>query len=338
MHKESDFRELLKKRGMDSHKIEVYVKAVGKAVKYFEENGIDFSEDSVLHYKKYVSHLIHRNENSYENLMAIGRYSYLLDLKKVWIYFASILGGHTVFPSIKKRLEEITGEKMSDKIFNKINMPSLGSSPDTYPDATKQLMNKLKKQLKPEEYRIVLAGNHHRIPAQSFLMHKEWLKEMNGDINNWLKRIHDFAVADLEHHLKEDKVWYEQIITKEIVEYVKNNQEILSGIRKGDWIYNTKFPYAPEKYLDEKDPLLKRYHMCHCPLAREAILTDISKIPMDWCYCSAGYSKFRYDIAFDEETEVELLESVFSGSDKCRFRTKIPEKWRCVSGNSPAIK
>jgi hypothetical protein len=151
---------------------------------------------------------------------------------------------------------------------------------------------------------------------------------MNGDINKWLKRIHDFAVADLEHHLKEDKVWYEQIITTEIVEYVKNNQEILSGIRKGDWIYNTKFPYTPEKYLDEKDPLLKRYHMCHCPLARESILTDTLKIPMDWCYCSAGYSKFRYDIAFDEETEVELLESVFSGSDKCRFRIKIPEKWR----------
>ena len=49
---------------------------------------------------------------------------------------------------------------------------------------------------------------------------------------------------------------------------------------------------------------------------------------MEWCYCSAGYGKLRYDIAFGEETEVEVLESVFSGSDRCRFRIKISEKWR----------
>jgi hypothetical protein len=328
MYKESEYRELLKEKGMNSQKIETYIDAVSKAIKYFEENGTNISRDSVLNYKKYVSHLIHRKENSYENLMAIGRYAYLLDLKKVWIYFASILGGYTVFPSIKERLKEITEAEISDKIFNEIDETPLGSNPEAYPHATKQLMDQLKKQLIPEVYRYVLAGNHHKIPAESFLMHKEWLKEMDGDINKWLKRIHDFAVADLEHHLEDDKVWYEQIITKEIVDYVKNNQEILSGTRKGDWIYNTKFPYAPKKYLDEKDPLLKRYYMCHCPLAREAILSDNPRIPMEWCYCSAGYCKFRYDIAFDEETEVELLESVFGGSDKCRFRIKIPEKWR----------
>ena len=71
---------------------------------------------------------------------------------------------------------------------------------------------------------------------------------------------------------------------------------------------------------------MKRFYMCHCPLARAAVLEDPPKIPMDWCYCSAGYGKLRYDVAFGEETDVEVLESVFNGSDKCRFRIRIPEK------------
>ena len=62
-------------------------------------------------------------------------------------------------------------------------------------------------------------------------------------------------------------------------------------------------------------------------VALEAVKSGL-EIPMEWCYCSAGYGKLRYDVAFGEDTEVEVIESVFSGSDKCRFRIKIPEKFR----------
>jgi hypothetical protein len=74
--------------------------------------------------------------------------------------------------------------------------------------------------------------------------------------------MHDASVAKLEKHYKKNKVWYEQVITQDIIDYVKNNQEILSGIREGEWIYNTKFPYSPEKYLEETDSRMKRFYMC----------------------------------------------------------------------------
>lgn len=325
---EEEYRKFLNKRGMDSLKIDVYIDSVKKVIRYFEKKGTNICNDTVANHQEYVANLIKKEENSYDNLMAVGRYAYLLDLKKVWIYYASILGGNTVLPSIRERLTEIEGTEVCNKVFNGVDEPPLGSNPEAYPTAVKQLMDQLTLQLKPEVYKRVLAGNHHRIPVEAFFKYKEWLKENDGDISEWLKRIHDFAVADLELHLCEDKVWYEQIITEEIIEYVKNNQEVLSGVKIGDWIYNTKFPYAPQEYLNEKDPLMKRYFMCHCPLARTAILSDHQDIPIEWCYCSAGYSKQRYDIAFCEETQVELLESVFGGSDKCRFKIKIPEKWR----------
>jgi hypothetical protein len=109
-----------------------------------------------------------------------------------------------------------------------------------------------------------------------------------------------------------------------VIEYVKGNQEILSAVRRGNYLYVTKIPYDPGKWLEEDDPVRKRYLACHCPLARESILSGDVKIPGDWCYCSGGFQKRMFDVLFNEFTEVELLESVLAGDDRCRFRIRLP--------------
>jgi hypothetical protein len=324
--KEKEFNSYLDKRGIDAKTKQAYGRSVKDAIAYFKAKGLEFEKASVSEFEEYINYLIETGKNTEENIVGVARSVYMLDMKNVWIYFASIIGGREILPSIEKRLKEITDEETAKMIFDKVQAPPLGSKPDKYCTATSNLMHEFKENLSPEIYRRVLAGNHHQIPEQAFQKHKKWLEELDGDIDAWLKKMHEAAVAELEEYLHENKVWYEQVITQDIVDYVKNNQEQLAGVRDGEWIYNTKFPYAPQDYIDEKDPLMKRYYMCHCPLAREAILSGEPDIPMEWCYCSAGYGKYRYDIAFGEETEVEVLESVFNGSDKCRFRIKIPEK------------
>ena len=325
--KEKEYNIYLDELGIDPETKRAYVKAVKDAFRYFEGKGLRYEDVGVSDFEEYIGQLIERGENTENNILGVARYVYMQDMKDVWIYFASILGGRNILPSIAERLEEIAGEEAAKDIFSNVKAPPLGSKPDKYCAATSNLMKEFMEKLNPQVYRRVLAGNHHRIPLEAFEKHKKWLVE-EGNVDAWLKRMHDAAVAELEEYLREDKVWYEQVITPDIVDFVRGNQEVLSGVRVGDWIYNTKFPYAPQDYLDEKDPTMKRYYMCHCPLAREAVLRGEPDIPMEWCYCSAGYGKLRYDIAFGEETEVEVLESVFSGSDRCRFRIKIPEKWR----------
>jgi hypothetical protein len=326
--KEEAFEEFLNIRGITPETKNAYKKAVINVIKYFDEKGLHLESAKVEDFESYIGHLMRIGENTEDNIVGIARYVYMLDMKEVWIYFASIIGGREILPSIAERLENIAGKEVADDIFKYVRAPPLGSKPEKYCYATSSLMKELKKKLSPEVYKKVLAGNHHRIPIEWFENHKQWLMELNGDIDAWLKKMHEAAVAELEEHLRDDKVWYEQVITQDIVNYVRDNQELLSGVRDGDWIYNTKFPYAPQSYLDETDPTKKRYYMCHCTMARESIQTDEPNISMDWCYCSAGYGKLRYDVAFEEETEAEVLESVFSGSEKCRFRFKIPEKWR----------
>ncbi|MBD3206126.1 hypothetical protein GF319_07255 [Candidatus Bathyarchaeota archaeon] len=331
MYKEKEYREFLERRGFSSEKINMYVGAVERASEYFKKKNKELVNGTVEDFQGYVGYLIQNGSNTYDELMAVGRYLYLLDLKEPWIYYASILGGSTVYPSIEERLSQIAGKELCDKIFEAVHIPPLGSNPDKYPETTFDLMRELEEELPAEIYRKVLAGNHHRIPLENFTKYREWLEELEGDVDKWLEKMHKSAIEELEEHLRANKVWYEQVITEDIVKYVRNNQEILSGKRRGEWIYNQKFPYAPQEYLDSSDPLMKRYYMCHCPLARAAVLNEDPEIPMDWCYCSAGFGKLRYDYAFGEETEVEVLESVFSGSDRCRFRIRIPEKWRIGS-------
>jgi hypothetical protein len=323
LQKEKEFTEYLVERGSSPEQVKAALDAVKEAAAYFEAEGKKLEKASVEDFKGYVQKLIDEGKNTEEALLGLGRYIYLLDMKEVWIYFAAILGGRNILPSISERLEEIAGEDARNRVFSEVRAPPLGSMPAAYCDATKSLMDALEKELSPEVYHRVLAGNHHRVNPDNFMKHKRWLEEL-GSVDAWLKKMHDEAVAELEHYLREDKVWYEQIITPEIVEYVKGNQEVLAGVRDGEWIYNTKFPYSPKEYLEETDPLMKRYYMCHCPMAREAVLAGTPEIPMEWCYCSAGYGKLRYDVAFGVETEAEVLQSVLDGSDTCRFRIRIP--------------
>jgi hypothetical protein len=325
MINEKEFREYLSKTGSNPKQIDFNIQTVKTAINHFNEKGVKIEKAKIKDFEEYVSKLIEDGNNDEETLVGIGKYVYFMNLKDVWIYFASILGGRNILPSISDRLTLITGEDARNRIFQEVTIPPLGSSPEMYLDATSSLMKQLKKELSQETYKRVLAGNHHKVPLKNFEKFRNWLKD-EKDIDKWLKRMHTDELEELEQYLREGKVWYEQIITPEILEYVRNNQEILSGIRVGDFIYNTKFPYNPEKYLDEQDALMKKYYMCHCPLAREAILSGEPEIPVEWCYCSAGYGKLRYDVAFGTETEAEVLESVFGGSDKCRFRITIPKE------------
>jgi hypothetical protein len=326
--KEQEFETYLIERKIDPETQYKYKQAVRKAIIFFREMGLSLEEASVNDFEKYIYYLIDSAENNEENIVGLARYMNMIDNKEAWIYFALLIGGREILPSIADRLESIAGKKLKKDVFKNVKIPPLGSKPAQYCEATSNLMKEFKKKLSPDVYRRVLAGNHHKVPEEWFMKHKQWLRDLNGDIDAWLEKMHNDAIEDLENHLKENKVWFEQVITQGIVDYVKNNQELLSGVRKEEWIYNTKFPYAPQKYLDEKKLSKKRYYMCHCPLAREAVLNGQPNIPGDWCYCSAGYGKLRYDIAFEEETKVEVLESVLDGSDKCRFRIQIPEKWR----------
>lgn len=322
--REKEFRDYCRERNFSEEDTESAVTAVQEYEVHLKTKGKSLESMAVDDVKEYVSLLISEDKNSMDRLLAIARYCFLVKKHDVYIYFTSIVGGRTVLPSISERLALIAGEEKRDIIFKGVEAPPLGASPEQFPKVTGLLMERLESELDQKTCRKVLAGNHHKVPVEAFTRHKKWFQEAES-LDQFLKKVHDEAVAELEQYMKEDKIWYEQEITPEVVEYVRGNQEVLSGVQIGDKIYMTKFPYAPKEYLRETDPLMKKYYMCHCPLARASILTGEPEISPEWCYCSGGYGKLKFDVIFEQETEVEVLETAIGGDMFCRFSVKIPE-------------
>jgi hypothetical protein len=322
---EKQFRNFYYELGKSKNEIDEAVSYVREIEEYFIASGKICETVTLSDLKKYISKLINEEKNNMERLQAIARYFELINRKDLYIYFTSILGGRSVLSSISNRLEKLVGKNIKKRVFEGVEAPPLGSPPEEFPWITQRLMKNLESEVSLEMCRQVLAGNHHRIPLENFLKHKEWYHD-TGDIDEFLRKVHNEAIAELQRFMDENRIWYEQEITPQIIEYVRSNQEILSGVRKGNKIYFTKFPYSPQKWLDEKDPIMKKYYMCHCPLAREAILKGEPKISPEWCYCSAGYGKLKYDVIFEKETKAEVLENVFADNSRCRFAITIPEE------------
>lgn len=271
-----------------------------KAVKEFEEylgpSGKSSDSSSVEDLRSYISLLIARGLNSSDRLLALARYVYLVKRNDLYLHLTTVLGGQGVYESIGERLEEIAGKAKRDEVFKGFILPPLGSQPEAYQKCTKELLDKLHVSLPPEKVREVLTGNHHRVPVEGFAEMKKRF-EAAKSIDEFLVGEHQRLVEELEQTMKSGRLWYEQKITPEVLEFVKGDQTIQNGIREGDTIIKSKIPYDPDRWLKEKDPQMRRFNACHCQLARNAILEGTPRIPEVFCYCSAGYEKLPWTLS-----------------------------------------
>ena len=320
---ENEFRKRLEERKIGKEEIDFSVNAVKEFEQYLEgkDNSVESAGLEAL--KDYVSLLVKEGKNSWERLVAIARYCNLAKKNDYYIYFTKILGARNVLPDMGERLAAIAGEETRNRILKEFALPPLGSPQEKYPSCTQQIMSKMEAELPIETCKKILTWNYHKVPTEAFKEKKERFAKA-ASIDEYLKGEHERLVEELGKSMKEGQLWYEQEITPEVLEFVRGNQEICTGVRHGDRIYVTKIPYAPKQYLKEKDPALRRYYACHCPLTRSAIREGKPKISPMFCYCSAGYEKVHFDVIFDEPVEVELLESVLKGDMRCRFANTIP--------------
>ncbi len=322
--KEALLRDLYKNRGYEKTHIDEAVGFVKEMEVFFSKSGLLIDSVSIDDIKLYLTEIISSEKNSPARLLALARYYYVINKHDSYIYFTKLFGGYGVMANIRKRLEWNTDKDTLEKVYSGLDEPVLGSPPEAFPEFTSRFMKRLKKYLSTQKYRLVLAGNNHGIPETA--MHAEKiLYEQSASLDEYLKGRHERNVAEIQKFCDEGKVWYEQEITQDIVDYVKSNQEVLSAVRKGNKLYITKIPFDGINYLASDDPILKTYYACHCPFARERIIDETHEnVDADWCYCSAGFAKFPFEIIFGEELEVEMLQSALKGDPVCRFAITLP--------------
>jgi hypothetical protein len=320
---EKEFRAFLEGRQETPEKIELALGAVKDFEAYLMERNSTIENADLGLLEEYISLLICDGRNSEDRLVAIARYARFIKRNDLFIHIAGLVNARDVLPGIGRRLGELAGEEVRRRVFEGIEMPALGAPQEDYPRLTRTVVRRMGEELSPPKCREVLTWNYHEIPAEAFLGHKERF-ERAANIDEYLRDEHSRFVAEIARFMREGRAWYEQEITPEVVEFVEADQEISIGKRSGDQIYVTKIPFAPKQFLEERDPRMKRYYACHCPLVRTSIRDGGPNISSTFCYCSAGFTKLAYDVIFGEPVEIELLESVLKGDTRCRFAIKIP--------------
>jgi hypothetical protein len=301
------------------------LKAVGYMTEledYLAASGISLDTCSVADIKNYIAHLLAKGCVSAEKLQAMARYFYLKDRHDIYIYFTKLFGGLGVLENIKQRAEKYAGHETTQAIFDGFSFPPLGTPIEEVPKYTKDLMARLQKHLSAELLRKILAGNNHGLSEQTMQSEKEQY-EKSESLDQYLSERHARKVAELQSFCDEGKVWFEQEITQPVVDFVAANQEILSAVHKNGRLYVSKIPYDTPAYLAAKSDKEKNYHACHCAFAREAISDGSTDIPSDWCYCSAGFAKFPFEVILGRNLDVKVINSALDGDGYCRFEIDL---------------
>ncbi|MCU0852493.1 MAG: hypothetical protein MUC90_04455 [Thermoplasmata archaeon] len=311
-------------KGLSDEKIAENIKFVKEFEKFLAKRKKDLRKATGKDLADFSELMVKNDTNKFDNYVALIRYARFINNKEVEIAVLSFADGAQVLGELGKTIQKTEGKAKHDAVFRGLNMPVMGSSHEGWPEITRMFMERLQETLGTKGARDALRSGPHAPPREAFAEDRQkYLKA--GSLDEFLKIRHSDAVKTLKTHMKEDTLFYDQAIDEDALDFVRVNQEVMGGVRKGGVIYETKIPYRLIQYLHEKDERKKRYFACHCPWVRESILSG-PKVSPEFCYCSAGYHKRPWDVIFDEPVEIDVLESVLQGDPVCRFAIHVPEK------------
>jgi hypothetical protein len=316
---EAMFKEKYDKFNLSDEDLNNCILTILNAEKYINKEIDDFQIKDI---QEFVEHLIETNENKYNNFIHIARYFYYIDKKPEYIHMTKYFNTVGVLENIIERIDLFDSSNIKEEFLKDITLPPLGTESSSLPSYTIDFVKKLNKYFPQSKCNKILAGNNHSIPKESFMKEKEYY-DSSQSLKMYLEDRHDRKVKELEHYYKNNLIWFEQIISQEVIEFVRNNKEVLSGVIENEKLYITKIPYDINNFLDSNDEKQKRYYACHCSFVREGILQGHKDIPKEWCYCSAGFAKYPFEVILEQELDITLLQTPIDGDLLCRFEIDL---------------
>ncbi len=324
---EKGFRDYCAKRKFGEETVKLHIKLIKEFEEFLKKKRKkDLEDASPDDVKSFVADLMENHRITLDNFRALIRYSDFSGKKENVSVLYGYLEGFGVPEELLKKLKETVGESKGEEIFEGVHIPPLGTLPEDKPKTTKKIMERLEAHFDNKSLKELLSSGLEVFPDEWYLPERKMFKE-SKDLDDFLRKRHKESVEMLQKHCREKTMFYAQEIDDEVVEYVRKNQEIMGGVRKGDIIYEAKIPYQAKKFLHEKDPRMKRYYACHCSWVREAIKSGNPKISSNFCYCSAGYHKRPFEIIFGQPVKADVLETVLKGDPVCRFAIHVPEQF-----------
>lgn len=284
--------------------------------------GRDFSGATERDVREFVRKLLKSKRGTFDEFIGLLRFSRFVGNVTVELILLQLLDGSNVLGALAAAAKKELGKKRYDEILGDYKPAPIGTPPRQMPKSTKEFMDRLDSNLDKETCRAILLTGPHAGPPQFYVDERAMFLKSRS-VDEYLRKRREKFVKELAGYMKDGTLFFTQRIDAKALEFVKKNPEIAGGVRKGNKILLTKVPYMMIEYLAEKDKTLRRYYYCHCPLARESILHG-PEMSHNLCYCSAGYEKRPFDVAFGTSVKADVLQSVLWGDPVCRFSIEIP--------------
>jgi hypothetical protein len=324
MNKEG-FRKFLQDRNLSHHEIKQHLSVVEQFESFLSRPLVIDSPQppTIDETRAFVSLLANENTDTFENLLALLRYGRFAHNRDVYLAILELLDGGEVMNNLYKKLAETLSEQLRDEIFEGIKRPTWGTPNTEKPYLMQIALNRVVNLTDTQTCRQILSGCLRDLPEEPYLKDKLLYSEYSNLDEFLIRKRQDF-ISSLEQIKKEGELFFNQEITDEVIDFVRENPEISQGVRRGDVLYVTKIPYMTKEYLTETNEVMKRYYYCHCPWARESLINDDVHVPEIFCQCSAGFHKKAWEVIFDQPLKADVLESVLKGDQQCRFAIHLP--------------
>ncbi|QRN84507.1 hypothetical protein JR338_13055 (plasmid) [Chloroflexota bacterium] len=327
---EKAFREYLVARGLDEKTVNQQVEAIRKVEAQLQSQVPGWTLEDLNHTsgQELVDGLIERGENTMDNLLALVRYTKVIDNRELFVAIFHLLDGYEVMDNLYSKLGDAVGEDLRDGIFENLPLPPLGLSRYEKAHYTAKIMDRMEEIFGISTTRDLLQDCLRDLPDEYYPDEKtDFYDICEGDMDRYLVYRGEKFVDLLRGYQERNELFFGQEITDEVIAFVEGNPEIGGGVREGNLIYETKIPYNAKEYLAATDPEKKRYHFCHCPWAKESIRKPNLTVSPTFCQCSAGFVKKPFDVIFGQNLQADVLESVLKGDPVCRFAIHLPEEW-----------
>ncbi len=320
------YKNFLEERKIDTNKIEASLSILEEFSDFLSQQNKTLENIDYEDLHSFSAYLIENNKNSYDNYISLLRYGYCISNNELIIAAMELIDGAEVIENFSKRLKEEFGEDIHAKVFRDLDDSHLGLHPKMKPTITKELIERflsLVDEKKCEEF--LAEGLRDKYIEYYKPSREKYLQSKN--IDEFLKIKQKEKIQELEAHQREGTLYFTQEIDDSVIEYVKNNPSIETGVREGNQLILKKIPYMTKQYLAETDEEKRKYYYCHCPWVREALKDkDISPPDSVFCNCSAGYYKAFWEVVLDQPVKVKLLESILKGDKECKFALELPNE------------
>ncbi len=312
------YAEMLEEQGIGEKDIERAKSVVSSFVAFVEGNGGAYDAETAWEFSR---QLIAKGENTIDNFIFLARYTSFSKQHEAFLAFLESLDGYEAQENLYRLIGERFGEVFRDRIFKDIGQAPFGLPTREKPAYMQPVIERLIDELGEPVVAEILSGCLRDLPDEMFEDENARFLA-SASVDEYLVAKKEAFVARLEACLDAGRLFFVQEITPEVIEYVRNDPEMGGGRREGDVVYETKIPFLTKKYLEETDPVMKRYYYCHCPWMREAIKSGGKTVPT-FCNCSAGFHKKPWEAALGRPVKVDVIESVADGGERCRFRIHL---------------